>query len=77
MSESEPSSKASDRVRSASDAMGSSERRGLDPSDEARDRKDGGGEDGMGSWVSEVEGYTEVSSWSLSEIYAFVSCFEK
>lgn len=69
MSESDPSSKASDRVLSASDAMGSSERRGLDTGDEARDRKDGGGEDGIDSRVSEVGGFMEVSSSSLSEIY--------
>lgn len=76
MSESNPSSKASDRVLSASDVMGSSERRGLVTGDEARDRKDGGGEDGMDSRVFEVGGVIGLSSWSLSETCNLMSRFE-
>ena len=44
-SESDPSSKVSASVLSASEAMGSSdERRCRDANDEARDRKEGGGD---------------------------------
>ena len=70
VSESVPSSKASDRVLSASEVRGSSERRGLDTGEEVRDRKDGGGEDGMDFRVSEVGGSIGVSSWSLPETYS-------
>lgn len=46
-SEPSPSSKVSASVRSASEAIGSSERRCRDVGEEVRDRKDGGGEDGI------------------------------
>lgn len=69
MSESDPSSNASVNVLSASEVTGSSERRCLDVGDEARDRKEGGGEDGMVSRVSGVGGVIGVSSSSLSEIW--------
>lgn len=69
VSESNPLSKASDSVLSASDVIGSSESRGRLTGDEARDRKDGGGEDGIGCRVSEVVGGVIglSSSWSVSE----------
>ena len=47
LSESEPSLNVSSRVLSASEVKGSSESRCRDTGDEARDRKDGGGDEGI------------------------------
>ena len=48
LSESKPSSNVSASVRSASDLSGSEERRCRDVGEEARERKEGGGEEGIG-----------------------------
>ena len=53
-SESDPSSKVSARVRSASEVIGSEERRCRDDSDEARDRNEGGGDEGVGWGPGEI-----------------------
>ena len=69
LSEAVPSSKVSASVLSASVVIGSSdERRCRGEGDEARDRKEGGGEEGMvcESWCP--SGVSGVSSWSFSEI---------
>ena len=68
LSDAEPSSKVSANVLSASEVMGSSgDSRCRDESDDARDRKDGGGDEGTvceALCPSEVEA---VSSESFSE----------
>lgn len=66
-SESEPSSKVSAKVRSASEAIGSEERRCRDEGDEARDRNEGGGEEGAGSGLRVLGEFSEASSWSLAD----------
>ena len=69
LSEAVPSSNVSASVLSASVVIGSSDdRRCRDEGDDARDRKEGGGEEGMvcESWCP--SGVLGVSSWSLSEI---------
>lgn len=58
------------KVRSASDIKGSSERRCCEVIDDARDRKDGGGEDGIDSGTCEVRGTIETSSSSFADTYA-------
>ena len=56
------------RVRSASEAIGSSEeRKRREDSDEARERNEGGGEEGVSSVFEYLRGESGVSSWSLIE----------
>ena len=68
-SESDPSSNVSAKVRSASEAIGSEERRCLDEGDEARDRNEGGGDDGVGSGREVLGEYSKASSWSLADTW--------
>lgn len=69
-SDTDPSSKVSAKVLSASDVRGSSElRRCRDEGEEARDRNEGGGEDGM-EWKSSLaRGVEGSSSWSLFDTW--------
>lgn len=62
LSESEPSSKVSARFLSASEVIGSSESRRRDVGEEARDRKDGGGEVGTKCGFLRVGEVDELSS---------------
>lgn len=62
VSESPPSSNVSANVRSASEATGSSERICRDDGDDARDRKDGGGEAGIDVDVRSFGREGEISS---------------
>ena len=61
-SESEPLSNASFKSLSASVVAGSSDRRRCrDAIEDALDRKEGGGEDGIGSWSFDVVGVIGIS----------------